>query len=126
MLSLAEARQFADAWVDAWNAHDLDAVMEHYADEVMFWSPMIVKLLDRPTGKLEGKAELRSYFATGLAANSDLHFTLLEIFVGVDSITILFRRHDGIEVTEMMVLDEASHRVTMGRAHYGPRPMHKK
>lgn len=29
-----DARAFASAWMAAWNAHDLDGIVEHYAGEV--------------------------------------------------------------------------------------------
>ena len=34
------ARAFVNSWVTAWNAHDLDAVLTHFADNVTFRSPV--------------------------------------------------------------------------------------
>jgi hypothetical protein len=76
--------------------------------------------MDIPSGKIEDKAHLRDYFERGLAAAPNLHFTLFKVFVGVDSITIYYSRHDGSEAAEMMVLDEASHQATIVRVHYNP------
>ena len=36
-----DADSFAREWVAAWNDHDLDAVLSHYADGVVFHSPRI-------------------------------------------------------------------------------------
>jgi hypothetical protein len=49
-----------------------------------------------------------------------LHFTLLQVFVGVDSITLHYRRQDGRETAETMALDSSSHQVKMVRVHYNP------
>ena len=105
MITIATAQRVAQSWIDAWNQRDLDAIMEHYSDDVEFWSPLIVKRLGIASGKIEGKAQLRAYFARGLEAYPNLHFTLLQVLSGVDSITIYYRREDGAEVAELTVLD---------------------
>ncbi len=30
---------FAQEWLNAWNSHDLEAIMAHYAEDVIFYSP---------------------------------------------------------------------------------------
>jgi ketosteroid isomerase-like protein len=60
-----EARQFGGEWVRAWNAHDLEQILTHYAQEVQFTSPFIVKLLGQPSGTIVGKDDLRVYFEKG-------------------------------------------------------------
>jgi hypothetical protein len=117
MIAIETANRLAQAWIDAWNAHDLDAIMEHYAENVEFWTPNIVKLLGIAEGRLVGKAALRAYFARGLAASPNLHFTLLQVLPGADSMTIYFRRMDNSEVAEVTVLDADGHAVQV-RVHY--------
>ena len=29
-----EAQRWAEQWIDEWNRHDVEAVLEHFADEV--------------------------------------------------------------------------------------------
>ena len=118
MISLEAAYALAQTWVDAWNRHDLDAIMEHYTDDIHFWSPLVVKRLKIASGYIGDKSRLRTYFAEGLALNPELHFTLLHVFVGVDSISIHYRRHDGLETHEMMVLDATGQRASSVRVHY--------
>ena len=55
------ARHFAQVWVDAWNAHDLDRVLAHYEDDFVFQSPMIAVFTGEPSGRLQGKAAVRAY-----------------------------------------------------------------
>ena len=40
-----EAQAFADEWIAAWNSHDLDRVLSHYAPEVVLLSPIAQKLV---------------------------------------------------------------------------------
>lgn len=117
MIAIETATRVAQSWIDAWNAHDLDAIMAHYADDVEFWSPLIIKRLGIASGKITGKPALRDYFAHGLATIPNLHFTLLQVLPGVDSVTILYRNHTGADVAEVTVLD-ADHHAIMVRAHY--------
>ncbi len=35
----ADAVAFADDWVTAWNSHDLEKVLSHFDDNVVFTSP---------------------------------------------------------------------------------------
>ena len=41
---IAAARAFARDWVAAWNSHDLDRILSHYAEDVEFRSPFVVAL----------------------------------------------------------------------------------
>ena len=44
-----DAECFAADWLAAWNAHDLDAIIEHYDEDVVFSSPFAVEA-NRPGG----------------------------------------------------------------------------
>jgi len=48
------AEQFAQDWIDAWNCHDLDRILAHYADDFEFSSPKIVELMGERTGTIKG------------------------------------------------------------------------
>jgi hypothetical protein len=117
MFDRENAIKFANDWLTAWNTHDLDAIMRHYADEVVFTSPLISKLIGEPTGKLVGKDALRSYFEQGLAAYPELSFELLAVFMGVDSITLEYRSIGDRRAAEVMTFG-ADGRVTRVLAHY--------
>jgi ketosteroid isomerase-like protein len=41
------AERFGVAWLAAWNAHDLDAILARYHDDVVFSSPFAVELAGR-------------------------------------------------------------------------------
>jgi hypothetical protein len=90
MLSKTEALQFAHGWVRAWNSHDLDAVMSHYAPEVVLTSPTAANLLGDPSGTVAGKEAVRSYFARGLEAFPNLTFELLDVMWGVSSVVLYY------------------------------------
>ena len=95
---------FARDWIEAWNARDLERILSHYAEEIVFESPGVRQLMNDPTGRVVGKAALRAYWAKALARLPDLHFELRDVFVGVDGCAIRFwSRAAAGEVVEVLV-----------------------
>jgi hypothetical protein len=117
MLSETEARQFAHSWIQAWNSHDLDAVMSHYAPEVILTSPTAAKLLGDPSGTVTGIAAVRSYFERGLEAYPNLVFELLDVMWGISSVVLCYRNQKGTKTGEFMELD-AKQKVVRVVANY--------
>lgn len=117
MLTAEQGQHFAERWIEAWNRHDLDAILAHYHPEVEFISPFVIRLLDRPDGALHGVEALRDYFARGLSAYPDLHFQLHSVLLGVGSVTLHYRSVNNLSAAEVMELDEEG-RVTRVLAHY--------
>lgn len=113
----ALAHQFASDWLTAWNRHDLDAILSHYADDIEFTSPFVAKLLGEADGTVHGKAKLREYFAKGLAAYPDLAFELHQVFCGVNSLTLMYRSVNNLMASEVMELN-ARNQITRVHAHY--------
>ena len=62
------------SWLDAWNRHDVEEILSHYADDVVFQTATVARRWDKPDGILRGKAELRAHFTKGLELAPDLHF----------------------------------------------------
>jgi len=98
------ALNLANHWVAAWNAHDLDSIMEHYDDAVELTSPVAAQLLGTPAGKVIGKANLKAYFQRGLEAYPELHFRLEDVFVGVSSVVLFYTNQKGTRTAEFMEL----------------------
>ncbi|MGI0492728.1 nuclear transport factor 2 family protein [Alkalinema pantanalense CENA528] len=113
----AMASQLAQEWFKAWNNHDLDAILSHYAEDVEFQSPFITKLLGDPSGKIVGKEALRAYFDKGLQAYPDLHFEPIQTLLGLDSIVLYYRSVNQLSAAELMVLNEQG-LVIQVKAHY--------
>jgi ketosteroid isomerase-like protein len=43
------ARQFCESWVAAWNAHDLERVLSHFSDDIVFSSAVAAQLSTKVT-----------------------------------------------------------------------------
>ena len=101
----ATARRLADGWVRAWNAPDLDALMAHFADDVVFTSPLAVRLVPGSGGRIRGRAALRDYYAAGLAAIPGLRFTIVALYAGVDTLVVNYRNQAGGLVAEVLTFE---------------------
>ena len=96
---------FAAQWRAAWNAHDLDAVLAHFHDDVTFTSPVAAALLPETGGVIRGKAALRAYWEEGLRRIPDLHFTIEAVFAGVNTLVIQYLNQKGVSVSEVLTFD---------------------
>jgi len=112
----AEAQKFADRWVSGWNSLDVERVLEHFADDVVFTSPVAQSLLGTD-GVVRGKAALRDYWSYALEKNTDLHFEVLGVYAGVHTVVINYRNQRGGLVCEVLTLNTAGE-VTEGHGTY--------
>ena len=70
-----DMESFAAHWIANWNARNLDAILEHFAEDARFISPLAAEVTGSPV--VEGKACLRAYWSRALEAADDLDFTLI-------------------------------------------------
>lgn len=116
MLDEKFARAFAKEWIEAWNSHDLERVLAHYADDFEMQSPLISTIVGERSGRLKGKEAVREYWVKGLQLLPDLHFELVRILVGVEGITLTYRGHRGL-VAEVFQFSQGG-KVIRASAHY--------
>ena len=102
MTTESPATEFARQWVAAWNSHDLDAIMSHYDADVVLTSPVAAKILEDPSGTVEGSAALRNYFKRGLEVYPNLHFELTDVMFGLSSIVVCYKNQNGTKTAEFM------------------------
>lgn len=105
MLTADTARELASHWIRAWNAHDLDEIMSHYAEDVVLVSPVAAKILDDPSGMVKGKEALRGYFKRGLDVYPNLKFDLIDVLWGISSVVLYYTNQKGGKSGELMEID---------------------
>lgn len=115
-LQASFAHAFAQEWIDAWNSHDLERVLSHYADDVVLTSPVALKL--QSEGQVRGKQALRDYFERGLKAYPDLRFDFQVVLWGLETIVLMYLNNfRGGRTAEVMQFNAAG-KVTRVWAHY--------
>jgi ketosteroid isomerase-like protein len=99
-----DAKAFAHAWEEAWNSRDLDAIMSHYRDDVVFRSRKAVPITGG--GEVRGKAALRAYWSQALERQPDLRFAVQDVFVGHEMLVITYLNQHGILAAETLYFDQ--------------------
>ena len=110
------AEDFAAAWIAAWNAHDLDRILSHYAEDFEMASPYIARLAGEPGGQLKGKPAVRAYWAKAMELMPELCFERLSVLSGVDSVVLHYRSAHG-PAAEVFFFGEDG-KVVRAHAHY--------
>jgi hypothetical protein len=103
----AEAERFASEWAEHWNSHDLEGLLSHFSDDVLWTSPVAAQIVAGSDGVLRGKAALRAYYAEGLRLTPELHFEVLGVYQGVNVLVINYRNHRDALVNEVLSFDDA-------------------
>ena len=105
MERLKELQPLVEDWIDAWNSRDLDRILGHYADAVVFEANTVVHRWNRPDGTLRGIEELREHFRMGLELAPAIHFELEEVFSAPSGYAALYQRDNGNRVLDVVELD---------------------
>jgi ketosteroid isomerase-like protein len=102
-----DALAHAKDWIEAWNSHDLERIMSHYAEDVVFEVETARARWNKADGKLHGIAELKKHFALGLELAPQLKFDLEQVFLAPSGYAVLYRRENGNREVDCVVLDDA-------------------
>jgi hypothetical protein len=103
---MPDAKEFADEWVRAWNGHDVEAVLAHFHDDVVFSSPVAARMLPETGGVVRGKPALRDYWVTALGMLPELHFDVIGVYRGESLLVINYRNERGGLVNEVLMFEE--------------------
>jgi ketosteroid isomerase-like protein len=101
---MQDAITFARSWESGWNSHDLDTIMAHYREDIVFRSKKAIPLTGR--GELQGAFALRAYWAAALERQPDLHFTVQDVFEGHQMIVMSYVNHRNVLATETLYFDD--------------------
>lgn len=114
-----DLRAFADRWISDWNRKDVDSVLSHFSEDVVFRSSRAKTVLGAP--KVEGKSRLREYWTTAIARIQTLRFSLDYVIGDGDRMAIVYIAEiDGkrMRAVEFLVFDSDG-LVREGEAMYG-------
>ena len=122
MIEPHAAYAFTEHWISAWNAHDLDKILSHYTDDFTMESPLALQRMPETGGVVKGKEAVRVYWKMGLELIPDLFFEVIEVFIGVNGLSIYYlNRATGKKVTEEFFLNEQG-KAYKAFAYYCPEP----
>ena len=119
-LSRKELENHATTWIEAWNRHDVDAVITPFSKSVVFVSPRAAIVTGDAT--VRGRDALYDYWTKALAAVPDLEFRLESIACDENAQTVLvhYVSHAGgktLRACELMRFENGLQ--VYGEAFYG-------
>jgi len=91
---------FALEWEAAWNSHDLDRILSHYSEDIVFRSRKAIDLVG--SGEIKGKRDLRQYWSKALQRQPLLKFEVLNVFSGHDMLVITYLNHTHVLAAETL------------------------
>ena len=101
---MGSANSFAQSWEQGWNSHDLDRIMEHYREDIVFRSKKAIPLTDK--GELNGRGALRAYWKAALERQPDLQFSVQDVFEGHEMLVITYTNHRAVLAAETLCFDD--------------------
>jgi hypothetical protein len=118
MISTEHADRFGREWIEAWNSRDLGRILAHYGADLVMASPYIAAIGVESSGVLKGKSAVADYWKKALARFPELHFELIAVFAGADSVAIHYTGVRG-PVIEVLFFGPDG-RIDRAVAHYPP------
>jgi len=98
--------EFAAKWIEAWKSHDIERILSHYNESFEFSSPFLAKFIPDSGGKLKAKEVVGAYWSKALAARPELHFELIAVLKGVESVLIYYEWLGGKLCAEFFVFGD--------------------
>jgi ketosteroid isomerase-like protein len=100
------AREFAVSWMEAWNSRDLERIIAHYAEDVVFSSPLVPTIGGGNCNTIRGREALRAYLSAALRKFPLLRFRLRTVHVGDEVIVLSYDSMAGLVASEKLKLNK--------------------
>ena len=88
MRTQPDSRAFAEGWVSEWNRKDVEAVLTHFSDDVVFTTPRAKAIVG--SCRVEGKTNLREYWIRAISRVQTIHFALDHVIGDGDRMGIVY------------------------------------
>ncbi len=111
----------ARAWLRAFNAHDIDALVALYADNATHTSPKIRAMHPDTGGRLEGRAALHGWWRDAIARLPTLRYEATALTADEDRVFLEYLRHVAGEppMPVAEVFEVQAGRIVASRVNHG-------
>lgn len=120
-MTAADNLHIARAWLRAFNAHDIDALVALYEENATHTSPKIRALHPETGGRIVGKASLEAWWRDAVARLPTLRYEATALTADDDRVLLEYVRHvDGeppMPVAEVFEVRGA--RIVASRVYHG-------
>jgi ketosteroid isomerase-like protein len=120
-MSAADNLEIARAWLRAFNAYDVDALVALYAEDATHTSPKIRTLHPETEGKLVGKAALAQWWRAANARLPGLRYEETALTADETRVFLEYVRHapDGTTMPVAEVFEVRDGKIVASRVYHG-------
>ncbi|MFO0725063.1 MAG: nuclear transport factor 2 family protein [Myxococcota bacterium] len=120
-MGTADTERIAHAWIEAFNAHDVDRLVALYAEDAHHTSPKLRVQKPETLGRIVGRAALHAWWTDAIQRIPSLAYRLSAVTAGERSVFIEYTRHaegqDPLPVAE--VFEIAQGLIVASRVYHG-------
>ena len=114
-------KKIALSWFEAFNAHDLEALLFLYHDEAEHFSPKLKVRLPETCGLIKGKAALRSWWKDSFDRLPSLKYEVLKLTADSEQVFMEYVRHvageEDLRVGEILQITQG--KIVFSRVYHG-------
>jgi len=114
-------KSIALRWFAAFNAHDLEALLELYADDAEHYSPKLKERQPGTKGLISGKQALRSWWRDAFDRLPTLQYDVVKLTADEQQVFMEYIRHvqgeEDLRVGEVLEIREGS--IVASRVYHG-------
>ncbi len=94
-LDYLKLSDLAKDWINAWNNGDVNSLINHYSDDVVFYSSAAKRRWGVDDGKLSGKEALGNHFRKAFEEFPSMAITFKKLMQGPDGVLLVYERETG-------------------------------
>ena len=121
MNSPDNTRQLANAWISAFNNHNIENLLDLYADDAEHYSPKLKIKHPETNGWVKGKLSLRTWWEDAFTRIPTLHYELKNLLVDENQVLMEYlRKADGeadMMVAELLLIGNG--RIIRSKVYHG-------
>ena len=105
MTDFEQLKDAAKDWIAAWNSGDFESLLNHYAEDVVFYSPAAARRWNIADGKLTGKKALENHFRKAFEEIPRMSLTFKYLLTGTDGMLLIYQRETGRITADFVLLN---------------------
>lgn len=100
----------ANKWIEAFNNHEIDAILSLYAEDAIHYSPKLKALQPHTNGLIKGKPALKAWWTDAFDRLPNLHYQLLQLTCDDNRVFMEYTRQtpgeEDMQVGELFTIND--------------------
>jgi hypothetical protein len=106
MTDVTKLKKAAENWIAAWNSGDFKSLLDHYADDVVFYSSAAARRWNAEGGKLTGKQVLEKHIRKAFEEIPGMNLSFKHLLIGMDGVLLVYQRETGNMAADFVMFNE--------------------